>query len=199
MLGTATHNPIKSIFSLVACLALVGCTTIHSEPKIAKRNSLIQHEYTSPDSNLLLRFDSHSQPCSYNLIDKRSGKILAHAQSSIYSISDSETRFNGVQHITFGSDGSGVVISEDISDASQLMRHILIHRPPLTSAYKVQYILPPWIRFSRDEHIPCNWEGPIATSLTNDDITLYYPSAKTSITLWIGRIEKTEKPTDNHE
>ena len=147
---------------------------------------------------MALRFYEHTEPCRYRLIDRVSCAILASAESAISPSDIFDGRFRSTPDVVFAADGSGVAISEDVSDASPIMRHILIHRES-GGHFAVRYLQPPWDRFihtshPRDTRDLFSPERPVAIALTTNKISFYYPIARRTRVMSLASVPSTSEP-----
>jgi hypothetical protein len=179
---------------LILTLATVSaCSTPQSRPKLAQPRSILPSEYVSPDSTLLVRFHVCPRHSYYEVSDRSGITHQARAQSLIVADDLFEGRFRGTQDVTFANDGSGVAITEDVSDASPSLQHILFSRQP-GGFLGVRYLLPPWRQFTTDPRAEFTSELPVATALTADSITFYYPSSRATCTLPLAQVSSTATP-----
>ena len=171
---------------------LSACSTPLPQTTLAEPRSILPPEYVSPDTALLVRFHVHPRQSYSEFLDHSTNTRCATAQSRIVADDFFEGRFRGTQDVVFASDHSGAVITENVSDASQSFRHILVSRAP-NGSFTVRYLQPPWRRFTKAP-VEFTSEPPIAIALTSDRITFYYPSSHSRVTLRLAQVPSTITP-----
>ncbi len=190
---------MKTIASAILSLTLAATALAappQAPPKLSAPRDIIPRERPSPDSTLVLRFERHGKSFRYDLIKSSSRAIVATASSAITPedyVSEarfSGPRFRGTQDVIFAADGSGVIITEDLSDGGPVLRYILFHRQP-TGRFEVRYLQPPTIDSHNDRAGTFRFYYPVALELTSDRITLYYPGAHKSKSMLLDKVSST--------
>jgi len=184
----------KAILSLALAL-ISACSMSPKLPKLALYDSVLPSQYVSPKSALVIHFRVDSQQSRYDFFDHTGNTLLGSAQSRIVRDDFYEGRFRGTQDVVFADDGSGAVITENVSEASQAFRHILISREA-GGAFKVSYLLPAWRRFTT-EPMEFTSEPPIAISLSIGNIGFYYPSSRFTSIIQIADVPRFSTPRND--
>ena len=190
---------MKTIASTI--LSLIFAATAFAElpqapPKLSAPRDIIPRERLSPDSALVLRFERHDKSFRYDLIKRSSRATVATASSAITPddyVSEarfSGPRFRGTQDVVFATDGSGVIITENLSDGGPVLRYILFHRQS-DGRFGVRYLQPPTIDSHNERAGTFRFYYPVASELTSDRITLYYPHAHKSVSMSLDKVSST--------
>ena len=153
---------------------LGGCTTAkYDAPHFSQPGQAVPDERISPDSKLILRFARRGDSYFYDLIDRSSKMIVGSATSGITKEDFFEGRFRGTQEVLFAADDSGVIITEDLSDAGPCYNYILIHRDS-NGILTTRYLEPPYMFNSKCPVSAFSYVHPFIASLTAKTIGLYY-------------------------
>ncbi len=166
-------------FLLLWCSLLVSCSTKRPVPNLAHPGCVLPAEYFSQDSSLGLRLRVDRKQSRYELFSPATGARLASGSSAIVTLDFSENVFRGTVDVTFAKDGSGVVITENLSDAGPMLRYILFHRLD-NGSFQVHYLNPPTIFSPRRPLSAFSAVHPYATELTAERIMFYYPGIRQS-------------------
>ena len=144
----------------------------------------------------MLRFERHDKTFRYDLVNRSSRATVASASSAITPddyVSEarfSGPRFRGTQDVVFATDGSGVVITEGLSDAGPAFYYILIRRQP-GGSFGVRYLHPPWIDSHNTKLGAYRFEHPVVAGLTSDSISFYYFGANKNRSMSLDKVAST--------
>jgi hypothetical protein len=187
---------MKTFLFALASITLTACSTPHIAPKLSEPRDIIPRERRSPDSTLGIRFERQGKIFRYDLIKCSSRATLATASSAITPddyVSEarfSGPRFRGTQDVVFATDGSGVIITENLSDGGPVLRYILFHRQS-DGRFGVRYLQPPTIDSHNKYAGTFRYYYPVASQLTSDKITFYYPHAHKSVSMSLDKVSST--------
>ena len=169
---------------------LVSCSTDQPVPSLATPGRILPLEYVSKDSSLRLRLRVNPKQSHYDLVAPATGTHLASASSAIVSLDFHDHKFCGTADVIFAKDGSGVVITEDLSDAGPCLRYILFHRLA-NGSFEVRYLEPPTVFNSKCPAPAYSYEHPIATELSTDQVTFYYPHVRQTKVMQLDKVPTT--------
>ena len=144
---------------------------------LAQPGRKLPFEYVSPETSLGLRLHVHSNHSHYDLVQRATGTRLATSGSGIVGADIIGGEFCGSEDVTFATDRSGVVITEGLADAGPYPSYILFHRLP-NGSFEVRYLKPPTIFDPKCPAPAFSYVHPIATELTAERITFYYPGIR---------------------
>ena len=189
-------SPVRTLLFIFVCITLAACSTPPIAPKLSAPRDIIPRERLSPDSTLVLRFERHDKSFHYDLINHSSRATVATASSAITPddyVSEarfSGPRFRGTQDVVFATDGSGVIITENLSDGGPVLYYILIRRQPDRS-FVVRYLQPPIIDSHNNQAGAYRLEHPVVAGLTSESITFYYLGARKSRSMSLDKVSST--------
>jgi hypothetical protein len=182
-------------FLVLSFAVLSACSTQQTSPtnEILQSSSAV---YASPDGRLYTTIRHSKEPCTVEIIERESGRVLGVAESSA-RLSIGGYRIHGNVRVTYSSNLSTIVVHEDFSDASPNPRYILFQRRTGRTIYQASYFAPPTAH--TDAPGEFNFICPAIDQVTRDTITLTYYEPGRSRVMRISDLLQSHTPQSSQE